>query len=138
MTHNAQAAAQRAQVIATVYQLDTAGLHELDERVAAGSIPPGALGRVRRARMATQATTWPEPLRETVTAMTAEMVKLEEALREESASRAAAPAHETHELEHRLSDQAYGWLTGSGQPGTHGSGQGTGTGQGRPEGPSGH
>jgi hypothetical protein len=136
MASNAQAAAQRAQVIATVYQLDTSGLHDLDVSVSNGTLPPGALGRVRRARMAVQATTWPEPLRETVSSLTAEMVKLEEALRDESVSRAAGPAHETHEIGHRLSDQAYGWLSGSGQPGTHGSGSGMG--QGTSEGPSGH
>jgi hypothetical protein len=124
MAQNAHAAALRAQMIATVYQLDTAGLHELDERTAAGTIPPGSLGRVRRTRVAIQATTWPEPLGETVTNLTAEMVKLEEALRDESASRASGPAHEAHELGHRLSDQAYGWLSGSGQLGTQESGPG--------------
>jgi hypothetical protein len=139
MASQAHASAQRAQVIAVTYQLDTSGFHDLDERAAAGSLPPGALGRVRRARTAVHATSWPEPLRETAVKLMPEMEKLEAALRDEDVARAAGPAHEVHEIAHQLSDQAYGWLGGGPAP-THGSGQGTGQSHssGSSERPSGH
>jgi hypothetical protein len=142
LSQNAQTAAHRAQVIATIYQLDSTGLHALDESVTAGTIPPGSLGRIRRARIATHATTWPEPLRETAMSLMGEMEKLESAVRDEDVSRATSPAHEVHEIAHRLSDQAYSWL-GGGQPSTHGTGQGQGTSHGTGQGhgtdmPGGH
>jgi hypothetical protein len=111
----AQIAAQRAQVIAVVYQLDTAGFHALDEAVSAGRIPAGSLGQVRRGRIALQATTWPEGLRDTANRMASAMAQLEPALRDEDANRAKGPASDVHELGHDLSDQAYTWL-GSGSP----------------------
>jgi hypothetical protein len=107
---------QRAQVMAVTYQLDTAGLHGIDEGVAAGSIPAGALGSVRRARIAVQATSWPEPMRETATSLASEMMHLEAALRDEKVAEATGPAHEVHEIGHRISDQAYTWLSGSSAP----------------------
>jgi hypothetical protein len=110
MTTGAHAAAQRAQVIAVIAQLDSAGFHGLDENVAAGNVPAGSLGRVRRARIIAQATNWPAPAAETAAKLVEQLNLLEPAVRDEDASRAAGPAHEVHELEHTLSDQIYAWL----------------------------
>src|SRR4051812_45502295 len=57
---NAYLLAQKAQIAHAAYQLDSAGLHAIDEGSHAGTIPPGALGAVRKARIALQVTDWPE------------------------------------------------------------------------------
>src|SRR4030095_9088778 len=113
MAAGAEAAAQKAQVVAVVYQLDMAGFHGLEENVTAGQIPAGALGSVRRARIAVEATAWPAPLRDTAASLAKEMIDLEAALRDENVDSAKAPAHEVHEVGHTLSDQAYAWLGSS-------------------------
>jgi hypothetical protein len=105
--------AQRAQVMTVIYQLDNAGFHGLDEKVTAGEIPAGALGLVRRARIAAQATMWPESLHGTATQLIEELTHLESAVRDEDVARAKGPAHEVHELGHGISDQAYSWLSGA-------------------------
>ena len=106
-------AAQRAQVITVVYQLDTAGLHDIDESLQAGSIPSGALGRVRRARIVAQSVMWPDGLRTTATQLVGQLTQLESALRDEDVERARGPAHAAHDGEHDVSDQAYAWLAAS-------------------------
>lgn len=104
-------AAQRAQVIAVVNQLNGVDLHELDEGLDAGKpIPPTALGQVRRARTSVQAINWPATARSTVNRLADEMTKLETALRDENADRAKEPAHNSHDLAHDLSDLAFSWL----------------------------
>lgn len=104
-------ALQRTQLMAVTYQLDTAGFHDLDERLSAGTFVPGALGRVRRARIATEAAEWPGVMEETVKTAVEQMRALEDALRDEDVQRAAGPAHEVHELTHQMSDMAYATLS---------------------------
>jgi hypothetical protein len=108
--------AQKAQVIATIYHLDKSGLHALDESLAAGTIPSGALGNVRRARIAAMATDWPEPTRETARKVIDAMGELETALRAEDVEKAAPLAKDVHEHEHDLSAATYDWLAGGAAP----------------------
>ena len=107
---NAYMLAQKAQVAATTYQLDKAGLHEVEDAAKAGSIPAGALGEVRRARIAVQATDWPEPVKPMATEQVNLMKSLEEAIRSEDASKVAEPAGKSHNNGHDLSAAVYTWL----------------------------
>jgi hypothetical protein len=119
---NAYQLAQKSQVAATTFQVDKSGLHDID--VAANgknTIVPGALGAIRRARIATQATDWPHELKPTADSLVAEMKTLEEAIRSEDASKVAAPAKKVHDVGHDLSAAVYTWLeTGKAPEGGHG------------------
>ena len=103
-------ALQRTQMMAATYQLDTSGLHDLDERLSEGQFVPGALGRVRRARIATEAVNWPDAMQEAVSLTVAAMRGLEDALRDEDVDRAKGPAHDVHELAHDVSNMTYAAL----------------------------
>jgi hypothetical protein len=121
MPDAAMMAAQKAQVIATTYQLDTSKLHDIEEQSKAGTILPGALGYVRRARVAAQATEWPEGLKPMATDLVADMKTLEEAIRTEDATKVVDPATKVHEGGHDLSAAVYSWLeTGKAPEGGHG------------------
>ena len=108
---SAMRAAQKAQLVAVTYQLDTTGLHDLDESLAAGTMPAGALGKIRRARIATMATDWPDEMRELAGKLGNHMTELEEALRAEDVGRAAPRAKEVHEVAHDLSAAVYAMLS---------------------------
>ena len=116
---DAMAVAQKAQAIATIYQLDKSGFHDMDVSLAAGTMPAGALGTVRRARIAHQATSWPDPLHERARQLTAKMTEFEEALRAEDVAKSAPLAKEVHDVEHDFSAEVYAWLGGQ-QPPAHG------------------
>jgi hypothetical protein len=113
--------AQKAQVAQATFQLDSAGLHDIDEGAKAGTIPAGALGAVRRARIAVQATEWPEALKDMAAAQVATMKALEEAIRTEDAAQVVEPATKAHDDGHDLSAAVYTWLdTGMVPEGGHG------------------
>jgi hypothetical protein len=109
--------AQKAQVMAVTFQLDQSGFHELEDELTAGTLPSGALGPVRRARVATEATAWPHPLDDTAKKLVGHMKALEEAIRAEDVAKAAPLAKEVHDVGHDLSNAAYQWLAGE-QPST--------------------
>jgi hypothetical protein len=118
---NAYTVAQKGQVAATTYQLDKSGFHDLDVSSNAGTIPAGALGNVRRARIAAQATEWPEALKPMAMDVVTSMKVLEEAIRTEDASKVAEPAKKVHDSAHDLSAAVYTWLdTGKAPEGGHG------------------
>jgi len=110
---DAHAAAQKAQVMSTIYHLDKVGFHGLEDSTKAGTIPAGALGNVRRARIQMMATDWPDSMKDMATKLGGHMMELEEALRTEVAARAAGPATEVHEIEHDLSEAVYQMLSGN-------------------------
>lgn len=113
--------AVKAAVSQATYQQDTAGLHALDVESNAGTIPAGALGRVRRARIAVQAATWPEPLKADAMHFVETMKQLEEAIRTEDAAKVAPLAKKAHDDGHDLSAAVYTWLdTGKAPEGGHG------------------
>ncbi len=115
--------AQKAQVAQTTYHLDKAGLHDLDVAAAAGTIPAGALGNVRRARIAVQSTEWPEAMKAMAMEQIETMKALEEAIRSEDAAKVAEPAKKAHDLGHDLSAAVYAWLeTGKLPEAGHGHG----------------
>jgi hypothetical protein len=113
--------AQKASVAHAIYQLDTASLHEIDEGSNAGTIPAGALGSVRRARIAAQTAEWPEPLKVQAMGVIDTMKSLEEAIRSEDAAKVAPVAKKAHDDEHDLSAAVYTWLdTGKAPESGHG------------------
>jgi hypothetical protein len=107
---NAYMVAQKAQVAATTFQLDQSGLHDIDVAATEGTIVPGALGAVRRARIATQATAWPDGLKPMADRLVTDMKTLEEAIRTEDASKVSEPAKKVHDVAHDLSSAVYTWL----------------------------
>lgn len=108
-------AIQKTQAMTVAYQLDTSGFHELDVTLNSGQMVPGALGKVRRARIALQNGMWPTDNDVKVTAdkLVSEMLQLEQALRDENVSAAAPHATQVHDIGHSLSDKLYGWLGSS-------------------------
>jgi hypothetical protein len=121
MSDQAYLVAQKAQVAATTYQLDEAGLHDVEEASKAGSIPAGALGPVRRARIAVQVAEWPEPLKAMAMEQVDHMKMLEEAIRSEDPAKVVDPATASHNHGHDLSAAVYTWLeTGKAPEGGHG------------------
>lgn len=115
-----QEASARAHVAAVTYQLDSVGFHDLSVQLAAGQMVAGALGPVRRARIAAQAISWPHELEEMNEKLVAQLLVLEEALRTEDPAKAAGPAEAVHELEHDLSNAVYAWLVGAAPTDGHG------------------
>lgn len=117
---NAYMIAQKSQVASTTYHLHKAGLHDMDVAATEGKIMPGALGAARRARIAVQATDWPEALKPMAAEQVEIMKQLEEAIRSEDASKVAAPAKAAHDKGHDLSAAVYTWLeTGAVPTGGH-------------------
>ena len=115
--------AQKAQVASTTYHLDKAGLHDMDVAATEGKILSGSLGAVRRARIAVQATDWPEALKPMAMEQIEIMKGLEEAIRSEDAAKVAGPAKAAHDKGHDLSAAVYTWLdTGVAPAGGHGHG----------------
>ena len=113
--------AQKAQVAATTYQLDKAGLHTIEEASKAGSIPAVALGDVRHTRIAVQSTAWPASLKAKSTELVSAMTSLEEAIRTEDPAKVTDPAATSHQVGHDLSAAVYTWLeTGTAPEGGHG------------------
>ena len=118
---NAYMMAQKAQVAHSTYQLDNAGLHTLDVDSNAGTITAGALGKVRQARIALQASDWPKALKEMASNQVTTMKALEEAIRTEDPAQVAPLAKKAHDDGHDLSAAVYGWLdTGAVPTGGHG------------------
>jgi hypothetical protein len=113
--------AQKAQVAHATYAMDNAGLHGIDEGSNAGTIPAGALGKVRQARIAAQSTEWPEALKEMASNEVATLKALEEAIRTEDPAQVALVAKKAHDDGHDLSAAVYSWLdTGAVPSGGHG------------------
>jgi hypothetical protein len=106
----AYAAAQTAQLALAVYQMDNAGLHDLDEATHAGRIPSGALGRVRRVRIVAAAVSWPEEMQAKAREFVEHAMALERALEAEDAAVAAPDAEAVHDLGHELSNMVYAML----------------------------
>ncbi|MCC7370028.1 MAG: hypothetical protein IT306_16505 [Chloroflexi bacterium] len=118
---NAFAVAQKAGVSASTFQLDKSGLHDIDVAANEGRLLPGALGNVRRARIAVQATAWPEALQPMAAENVEALKALEEAIRSEDPAKVAGPAKAAHDKGHDLSAAVYGWLdTGAAPADGHG------------------
>jgi hypothetical protein len=114
-------AVQKSQAMTVAYQLDTSDLHDLDVKLNSGELIPGALGKVRKARIAVQSAMWPAEMQDTANSLVGEMMELETALRNEDASAGAPHATKVHDTAHELADGVYTWLsTGQAPADSHG------------------
>jgi hypothetical protein len=104
-------AVQKSQAMMVAYQLDNAGLHELDQQLNSGQFVPGALGKVRKARIAVQNTMWPTGLQDSANNLVGELMQLETALRDEDVAAGAPHATQSHDLAHDVADGTYTWLS---------------------------
>jgi 4-alpha-glucanotransferase len=103
--------AQAFQVATTLYLLDTAGFHEMDESINQEStIQPEYAGTVSRARRMVALTAWPEDLHESAAALGETLEAYAAALADDDVDAAKPLATQAHEQQHELSHAAGDWL----------------------------
>jgi hypothetical protein len=108
----AAAGGANAGIVAAVYNIDGVGFHGIDEALAkpGANIEASWLGKVRNARIAVAATTWPKDLQPQAKAFGEATAALQTALEKDDAAGAAKPAHDSHEAQHDLSSDSYNYL----------------------------
>jgi hypothetical protein len=100
------------QVATTLYLLDTAGFHEMDESInQENTIQPEFPGTVERARRMVALTAWPEELHENATALGDTLDAYAAALADDDLDAAKPLATQAHEQQHDLSHAAGDWLS---------------------------
>jgi hypothetical protein len=103
---------QAFQVATTVYLLDTAGLHAMDESInQENTIDPGFPGTVDRIRRLMALTAWPEELQEDARALEDTLASFAAALAEDDVEAAKPLATQVHDQQHELSHAVEGWLS---------------------------
>lgn len=107
---------QTAQMLAISFVLGPSGFERLDNALAAGAPPPGALRTVSQARTAVLATTWPEPLRPTASDLGLALADLEDALRVEDVGRAALSSGAARGTWRALAEGLDTWLNEAPNP----------------------
>lgn len=101
------------QVTMATYVLDTAGFHDLDERLNQdGVIDPGDAGVVRRAQSVLAATSWPAGLQAKADQLMGILGAYGEALANDDLEAAKPLASQAHEVQHDLSHAVENWLGG--------------------------
>jgi hypothetical protein len=102
---------QAFQVAIATYLMDTAGLHDIDERLnGEGVIEPGDAGVVNRVSQVVASTRWPEALQGQVGPLQATLASFAEALANDDLEAAKPLATQTHEQQHDLSHEVEHWL----------------------------
>jgi hypothetical protein len=103
---------QAFQVATTLYLLDMAGFHEMDESInQENTIQPEFPGTVERARRMVALTAWPEDLHENATALGDTLDAYAAALADDDLEAAKPLATQAHEQQHDLSHAAGEWLS---------------------------
>jgi copper(I)-binding protein len=106
---------QRYQVVTTLYLLDTAGLHDLDERLnQEGVINASDAGVVNRVNRLLNITAWPDTLRPQAEELQAVLQQYAQALSDDDVEAAKPLATQAHELQHDLSHDVEHWLESGG------------------------
>jgi hypothetical protein len=112
---------QAFQVAVATYLMDTAGFHDLDERLNQdGAIEAGDAGMVNRVNQLLGATEWPADLQAQVDPLKETLSQYAEALANDDLEAAKPLATQTHELQHDLSHAVETWLAGANGAGEHG------------------
>jgi len=111
-TQAASAASEAPAVISALNILDNAGLHELDQSIAGGTIPPTALNVITELVATMKLTPWPSDLQTPATNMTNLLVTYMNQLNATTPDlKTLAPAaHNAHEGSHEFSADAWDWL----------------------------
>jgi hypothetical protein len=103
---------QAFQVAIATYLMDTAGFHEVDERLnGEGTIDPGDAGVVNRVSTVLAATQWPDALQPQVDELQATLAIFAEALADNEVEGAKLLAIQAHEQQHDLSHAVEHWLS---------------------------
>jgi hypothetical protein len=103
---------QAFQVATTVYLLDMAGLHAMEESInQENTIDPGIPGTVERIRGLMVLTAWPEELQDDAIALEDTLASFAAALAEDDVEAAKPLATQVHEQQHDLSHAVGGWLS---------------------------
>jgi hypothetical protein len=103
---------QAFQVATTLYLLDTAGFHEIDESInQENTIQPEFPGTVQRARRMVALTAWPEELHENAMGLGDTLDAFAAALADDDLEAAKPLATQVHDQQHDLSHAAGDWLS---------------------------
>lgn len=101
---------QAFQVAVATYLMDTAGLHEIDERLnGEGLIEPGDAGVVNRVNSLLTVTAWPEELQAQVGLLKETLNQYAEALANDDLEAAKPLSTQVHDQQHDLSHAIEGW-----------------------------
>ncbi|MFN8638038.1 MAG: hypothetical protein U0360_00925 [Dehalococcoidia bacterium] len=108
----AAAGGSNAGIVAALNNIDGVGFHAIDDAIGkpGAKIDASWLGKVRNARIAVAATTWPKDLQTQSKAFLDASATLQTALDKDDAAGAAKPARDAHEAQHTLSADAYNYL----------------------------
>lgn len=111
-TQAASAASDAPAVISALNILDNAGLHDFDQSISAGTIPPTALNVVEELVATMKLTPWPSDLKTPATNMTNLLVTYMNQLNATTPDlKALAPtAHNAHEGFHQFAADGWDWL----------------------------
>ena len=103
------AQADRAGMLAALSVIEGAGFHEMNERLTGASptIDPAYPGRVRHARIAAAAASWPPEVQKKAQAFTAAADILAAAIEKDDLAAASKASTDAHAAYHALSDA--GW-----------------------------
>lgn len=113
---------QRFQVTVTLYLMDTAGFHAMDERInQEETIDAGDAGVVNRVISLLDATAWPADLQAQADELTDVLSQYAEALANDDVEAAKPLATQAHDLQHGLSHAASAWLSGESGGAEHGA-----------------
>lgn len=108
---------QQFQAAVAMYLLDTAGFHEMDERLnSEGIIRPGDAEVVNRVNRALAAANWPDNLKSQADNLMAVLARYAESLANDDVETAAPLGAEVHEAQHELSQAIQSWLGESVEP----------------------
>lgn len=102
--------AQVFQVVVAAYLMDTAGFHDMDERLKEeGVIQPDDAGTVNRVNRALTAVVWPDSLKPQADTLIAVLNRYAEALANDDVETAAPLGAEVHDAQHELSEVIGNW-----------------------------
>lgn len=121
----ASASGSNAGIVAALNNIDAVGFHGIDDALGkpGAKIEASWLGKVRNARIAVAATTWPKDLQPQAKAFVEAAAALQTALEKDDVAGATKPARDSHETQHELSADAYNYLAkGAGIPTPHDAG----------------
>jgi hypothetical protein len=106
-----QESQQQTQMMAALYILNNAGLHDLDTAVnETGEVPAGASGSVDRALLAVALTDWPDDLKASATDMQDKLEALATSLDGTDTAAIGQAATDAHDTQHEFSDEATAML----------------------------
>lgn len=111
-TEASNATSNAPAVISAINILDNAGLHEFDQSIAGGTVPPTAQNTVTHLLAVLKLTPWPDDLKDQAANMTSVMQTYVQQLNTNTPDMTALAkaSHNAHEGEHDFSHDVWDWL----------------------------